>query len=338
LTRLKIEWNGGGESRWPTDESGSTPNFESHRDCSRRFSFSVPARRDVQRAERIELQYRWARSAALTGTDIAQLNDDQMDYFRSRNLETVSIHVPVPLESVTLAVTVPSAYAPPSESWQVFVERPDGGPNPIEPNQELQAFVSVIPGGRATLTVPFPLPDYRYHLAWPVRPGFASDPSVEGMRDRARTHGQAWAQSIAERVAETLHGRRDFTAAIYVPEVVPGQRVQFRISGVAHQSAAGERMPAMPQPATIYRPRNEHDGLLGAWYGEASWTEMDPGDPVESPGLWPGEETVFLLPAYHVAWTRPTEPWGILRLGFGPGDPISDEAAERIALAATVVL
>ncbi len=335
---LRIEWGGGGETRWGSGIGDQPASFRARRDGTRAFALRVPVRAGAATAPRVELQYLWARSAVLTGTDVAQLTDAQMDFFRHRGREAVSAHVPIPLESLTIAVSVPAVFAPPSEGWQVYVERPDAGPHAFERNVELQEYVSAIPGGHATLTIPFPLPDYRYFLSWPVKPGFLPDATVLAMRQRAEVDGQSWMTAVAQRVDALIGTTDPFSVTLYLPDVVPDKALRFHVAGFATGGGDPQARARIPEPELLYRARNEHDGLLGAWYGEASWIERDPDEAPDPAVLWPGETTVLLLPAYHVAWTPPTEPWGILRLGFGPGVAMSDERAEAIALAATVVV
>jgi len=336
LQQLKLDWEGGGAGMWIHGAGEGQASFVPWPGGGRGFVLDIQAADADRTAQRLELEYRWARSAVLSGTDIAQLANHQIDFFRHRGREAVSILVPEPLEGITLAVTIPPAYTPASNAWTVFVGRPGHGQETIEGNPELQAFVNVMPGGTAMLSVPFPLPDYRYYLSWPVRPAFASDAGVTATRATAVRQGPAWTKTITDRITALVE-RRGFSATLYLPEFGSGTRVRFRVCGF---SSVGREPGAagVARPADIYQPRTEFDGMLGAWYGEACWAMTDPDEPPDPAEMWPGEDTVLLLPAWHVAWTRGQEPWGIVRLGFGAGEPISDALAERIAMAATIVV
>ena len=336
LEQLRVNWQGGASREWSHGAGEGQASFVPRRGGGRGFVLEVDVDDAERMAQRLEIEYRWARSAVLTGTDINQLASHQVDFFRLQNRESVSIHVPEPLDGITLAVTIPPAYTPRSGTWKVFVGRPGPGRETIEENPELQSFVNVMPGGTAMLSVPFPLPDYRYYLSWPVRAAFPSDAGVMATRRMAAEQGNAWTKAITDRV-RSLIDQRSFSATLYVPEFGGEITVRFRVCGFANV-ARDDGPSGMPRPVDIYQPRTEFDGLLGAWYGEASWAVADPDEPADPDEIWTGEDMVLLLPAYHVAWTRGQEPWGIVRLGFAAGEPISDALAERIAMAATIVI
>jgi hypothetical protein len=336
LGKLNVDWDRGGADRWAgnPDVGEKSANFERAPAGPNGYRLQVSVDDWRAMAQRLELEYTWSRSAVLTMTDLELLRDDQLDEFRRAGKEAVSIHVAEPLDSLTLSVSLPPALLPQGGMIEVHVGHQENGREKIEPHQELQEFLHVMPGGYAILTVPFPLPECRYFLAWRPHAAFAPDASVTATRDRIGDGGDGIVAKIIADLMQRL--ARRCTAALYVPELVEPGGVQFRLRGfaVGGDAAANDRS----RPAEIYRPRDEYDSILGAWYGEPSWASVDPTAPDDRDGMWDGEDDVFVLPAYQFRWSPASEPWGIIRIGLGHGEPIDEELAERIAMAAAIVL
>ncbi len=162
----------------------------------------------------MELEYTWSRSAVLTMTDRLLLRDDQLDKFRKDGKEAVSIHVVDPLDSLTLSVSLPPALLPEGRI-EVHVGHLENGEEKIEPHQELQEFLHVMPGGFATLTVPFPLPECRYFLAWKPHARFLPDASVTATRERIGTGGDRIAAAIVADLMPRVSRR--CAVALYEP-------------------------------------------------------------------------------------------------------------------------
>jgi hypothetical protein len=336
LGKLNVDWEGGGTDRWAGNPEGGekAANFGRPPDGGRGYRLQLRIDDWRTKAQRLELEYTWSRSAILTMTDLQLLRDDQLDDFRRAGKEAVSIHVTDPLDSLTLSISLPPALLPQGGRIEVHVGHLENAIEKIEPHQELQEFLHVMPGGYATLTVPFPLPECRYFLAWRPHAAFAPDASVTATRDRIGGNGD----HIASKTVADLMPRlaRRCTVALYVPELIEAGGVQFRLRGFAGDvdtAAAGEA-----RPPEVYRARDEYDSVLGAWYGEPSWSSVDPANPDDRDGMRDGEEDVFVLPAYQFRWSPASEPWGIFRIGLGHGEPIDEELAERIAMAAAIVL
>ncbi len=277
LGKLNVDWEGGGTDRWAGNPEGGekAANFGRPPDGGRGYRLQLRIDDWRTKAQRLELEYTWSRSAILTMTDLQLLRDDQLDDFRRAGKEAVSIHVTDPLDSLTLSISLPPALLPQGGRIEVHVGHLENGIEKIEPHQELQEFLHVMPGGYATLTVPFPLPECRYFLAWRPHAAFAPDASVTATRDRIGGNGD----HIASKIVADLMPRlaRRCTVALYVPELIEAGGVQFRLRGFAADvdaAAAGEA-----RPPEVYRARDEYDSVLGAWYGEPSWSSVDPRIP-----------------------------------------------------------
>jgi UDP-2,3-diacylglucosamine pyrophosphatase LpxH len=334
LGKLNVDWEGGGADRWAGNPVANekAANFDRAPDGHRGYRLQVRADDSRIRAQRLELEYTWSRSAVLTMTDLQLLRADQRDEFREADKEAVSIHVVDPLDSLTLSISLPPALLPEGRI-EVHVGHLENGQEKIEPHQELQEFLHVMPGGFATLTVPFPLPECRYFLAWKPHAKFLPDASVTATRERIGARGDAIAAGVVADLMPRISRR--CSVALYEPRLVDPAGVEFRLRGFA---AGGDAAAGANRPDEIYRARDEYDSILGAWYGEPSWTSVDPANPDDRDGMREGEDDVFVLPAYQFRWSPASEPWGIIRIGLGAGEPIDEELAERIAMAAAIVL
>ena len=165
----------------------------------------------------IETAYQWVDGILLTEDDFELIDMNNSGPFRGLRQEFVAASVLRPLRELCLSVTFPVGFYPDEEQVEVDCQRLPSGA--IVRDEALEARRQFT-GQTVILTVPYPLMDYRYVIAW--RP-VAGRLSTAAMTDLpGQVHGDGPRRSLGEvihrrgrelLVGEGLHGRSLHAAA-----------------------------------------------------------------------------------------------------------------------------
>ena len=207
-------------------------------------------------ASSIATSYQWLDGIVLTEDDLKLIDMNNAGPFRGNGQEFVAASVTRPLRELSLSVTFPVGFVPDEKQVDVYYQRMRFGEAVKEPalRKRIKFMAQAV-----ILTVPYPLMDYRYVIAWRPVKGVAPTPQANDFRDRCSMTdlGDRLATSFIKGVKSAKWGD-NCSLALYVQEpncTVPGKflrRVGF---------ATGILVEGGPSGSTANTNR----------YGQAAW-------------------------------------------------------------------
>jgi predicted MPP superfamily phosphohydrolase len=270
-------------------------------------------------APRLRTSYVWQDAALLCSADLALIDPSDCGPHRCDGQEFVAVEIDRPLSRVTLSVSFPPGFVPDERTVGVFTHRQtyQGTHVEIEPSIAGRLHMA---GQTIFLTLPFPLVNLRYVIAWTPPPG--PPPS-----DLARA---AWSLTPADPLGAVmdplgavmvrsaldvfgrtpLRGRVNVAAYMPIPNGSGGFRILRRIG-------LGGNLEDGDNPPRSVDLRDAPSAYQGAWWNETVVVVAQSADPPEQrleDGLLPRESLFACLPVHPPGDAGPT--LAILRIGL----------------------
>ncbi len=189
------------------------------------------------------------------------------------------------------------------------------GPAAEQPFQraDISNCFSILAQGLYSLTVPFPLPNFTYIIAWKP-PAARKLPEAQRFEGAAGKNGQTFAKVFFEALKGTELESYLPHVSLYVPA---GQRL--RRVGHLPDTDSSSAMPAE------YLELGEAQPVMTrAWWGEVPVREQrdtDSRDNLRQLGFLDAETALIALPVRVDLTGETMQPWGVVRLGLMGKDP-----------------
>lgn len=263
-------------------------------------------------AHRLNAQWMWLAGAALTKKDLDLIPMKHRGPYRSNGREYVSIKPDEPIESFTLMVTVPPRFAPKEKAdVSVFVKEPEKKGEEGEPNEEFTRNLDFWSQEKFSLTVPFPLVNHEYAIAWNVPDEPAVDIPQDGYAVLARPIGETLVNTFLKSIEREMLGSA-FSVALYVVRDESRNGALRRFDNVGHFKEGN--IPEPKQEWVLdYQIPNHAIPLRGESIAVVAEDNRLKDDEFRT-GFLEGERTLTILPLLHKGCAPPSEPWGILRV------------------------
>ena len=176
-------------------------------------------------ATSIETFYQWLDGILLTEDDLELIDIHHAGPFRGNRQEFVAASVPRPLRELCLSVTFPRGFYPDEKQVAVYHQKlPSASPVKDAALRTRLQFT----GQTILLTVPYPLMDYRYVIAWRPPPARPPSPQAKEFQEKcSKGIGNQLMTSFIKGLGNAQWAR-NCTVALYVPE--PDCAVRGRFS------------------------------------------------------------------------------------------------------------
>jgi hypothetical protein len=269
-------------------------------------------------AKLIETSYQWLDAVLLTQGDLELIDMNTAGPFRGSGQEFVAASVITPLRELSLSVTFPVGYYPGENSAKVYHQRISGSEPPIE-DAALHARLQFT-GQTLLLTVPYPLLDYRYIIAWTPVPARSRSTQAKAFHDRCGMPriGDELAASFLRGV-ETAGWGKHCSVALYVPEREDVAEHEGRGRGRSLRRVGFAKSEAdIPEAPPTFIDLRERVGLyLHAWFDETGIFVCDPAEfdaRARREGVLLGEFVTAVVPFRGIG-DAVEPPWGFVRVG-----------------------
>lgn len=225
------------------------------------FGFTLDTQDDVD-VPVIRTSYLWQDAVMLTARDFAFLPPGSAGVFRCEGMEFVAASVRNAIRNLVLSVTFPVGYMPPPDAFRVFSQpiQPEGVQWDPEPSiaERLQFL-----GSAVVLTLPFPLRNYRYAIAWRPPEGPSDSATTLAVRANPLVASQALAEACL-RVFDGTPWQGQVQVATYVAafDAVAATPVLHR-----HALEGCVLDPDAPPPVTLDLT-TAADPYRAAWWNE----------------------------------------------------------------------
>ncbi|HYB90359.1 MAG TPA: metallophosphoesterase [Candidatus Binataceae bacterium] len=259
----------------------------------------------------VQLSYNWQGGAVLTADEMDIVKKmPEAGPLRRLGYEFAAATAVSSLRTLRLLVEVPAEVAPADADVQVFQQEAKGDPHQFSSPPDLVSCLRVIRTGVYALTVPYPLKNYRYVIAWePPR----REPSPKAARFiwYARRNGLQLARLFHQSVAPNWGD--DVVCSMYVPE---GAR-QSRLELLGSWPALGT-----PRPSPVDLHENS-EVMSEAWRGNVGSSAIVPEERrvLEAPalGMLDDERALVAVPVRLSDEDDFAPPPGVIRVGIREG-------------------
>jgi hypothetical protein len=271
---------------------------------------------------RVDVSYCWLDAALLTAEELDLVPEDQKDWLRREGYEYGVVASPVLARSIQLVVRIPLELAPSSDDVGAWIQEPkreDAGeqqaaaePVPFQ-RADISSCFTILAEGLYSLTVPFPLPNFEYIIAW--KPPRASK-MLEAKRFEAAAKKNG--QNLAKAFFDALRGTE---LESYVPHVslyVPDGPALRRV-GHLPETDAGDKLPAEYLALGQAPPM-----ITRAWWGgvpSRAQRDKDSRDGLRQLGFLDKETGLIALPVRIDLTGETLQPWGVVRIGLMGENP-----------------
>ena len=169
---------------------------------------------------RVDVSYSWLDATLLTAEELDVVPKDQKDWLRRQGYEYGAVASPVLARSIQLVVRIPEELAPSKDDVGAWIQEPkreDAGeeqaaaePEPFQ-RADISGCFTPLAEALYSLTVPFPLPNFDYIIAW--KPPRASKiPEARRFEAAAAKNGQNMAKAFFDALrgteARVVHSAR----------------------------------------------------------------------------------------------------------------------------------
>lgn len=305
--RVRFDWLDG------VPEEHNDLRYSPHPASDHTYRAAVILRGGARRAKHISLRFRWIGGGVLTRSDLEFLDPMQRGMFRSAGKEFSAFRVMSnELRSVSLLIRLPAMFAPRPEQVEVLFAAKNAD---YEVSADLRAGLQHHAPGLFSLEIQYPLPNFRYALAWPL----ADAPRVSAAAQRFhRSAGDGGGAGLLDAFADSVRQHPavgSATLGLYIPGKHPDalQRAAKRDMGNADGHSAPEFLAL------------GGDNLLNrhAWWGQIQRAVADPGK--HNSAFMPGERALAIVPIRQFGRENEAS-WGLVRLGIHAGQGVDDDA------------
>jgi hypothetical protein len=260
-------------------------------------------------------------AALLTEEELALVPDDQKDWFRRGGYEYGAVASPVLARSIQLVVQIPLELAPSPNNVGAWIQQPkreDAGeqqaaaePVPIQ-RADISSCFTFLAEGLYSLTVPFPLPNFEYIIAWKP-PAARKMPEAKRFEAAAKKNGP----NLVKAFFEALRGTE---LESYVPHVslyVPDGQALLRVGHLPETDAADK-------PASRLGLGEAPPMITRAWWGGVPFRaqrDNDSRDDLRQLGFLDKETGLIALPVRIDLTGETLQPWGVVRIGLTGENP-----------------
>jgi Calcineurin-like phosphoesterase len=282
-------------------------------------------------AQRIRLTLGWRGAAVLTQDDLDYLSHTTPGDHRKDGREFAGVLATGELESLSLMVRLPARFAPARHEITAWV-RESSTSVPEEVVELTQSIQEHAPGVFG-LEVPYPLPDYRYELAWPVKTASRASEAAAAFAACARVPGNGVRlleefQYALKRVIKDARSQ----LALYVP-AVNDPKALVKVA----QLSWGTTSTSAQLPERLAFGGANSVTHLARWgqivFGTRVAEEDKSGGGID--GFLPGERSLALVPIKQSNYDDDLA-WGVVRLGVDSelefGKEILDIFADGIVM------
>ncbi|MDH2345516.1 metallophosphoesterase [Bradyrhizobium sp. SSUT77] len=310
---IKFEWPQGEptevqEQRFVLDPNGI-----------RTYRIDLPiGRGETRLARRIVARFKWWGGAVLTKNDLAYFDSNTVGEFRSHNLEFWTVRTQNELQSMSLLVRLPPAFAPKPEDVAVYCKSVGASGEVLAAIEELRPSVQHHALGVFSLEIPYPLPHYRYSLAWPIADDSPPSAAAKRFHLAANAKGQQLLEAYA-RVLDRSSVGASVVLGLYVPAT--GNSTTLTKTGELRTGVAEGAAPAS------LSLRSDNTMNRHAFWGRIQLALADARDP----GFTRGERAVIMVPIRQFGRENEST-WGLIRIGLHAHGGLSDDALLAVLL------
>jgi predicted MPP superfamily phosphohydrolase len=266
-------------------------------------------------APSIATSYQWLDGIVLTEDDLKLIDMNHAGPFRGKGQEFVAAWVTTPLRELSLSVTFPVGFCPKPNQVEVYHQlMPSSPAEKDEPlRQRLQLMAQTI-----ILTVPYPLMDYRYVIAWKPVPEVPFTLQAKAFQDSCHTTdlGNRLARSFVNGVKNAKWGG-NCSLALYVPKPYGG--IEGRYLHRAGFATGSKVVSDLREPPPHTVDMAQQRGLyLHAWWGDQGIVVCDTDEfdaHARAEGVLAGEFVTATIP-FRAPGESDGRPCAVLRLGI----------------------
>lgn len=266
-------------------------------------------------ADAIATSYQWLDGILLTEDDLNLVDMNNAGPFRGARKEFVAASVTRPLRELSLSVTFPSGFRPEEENVDVYHQRIPAGAAVKDQalRQRVQFMAQAI-----ILTVPYPLMEYRYVIAWKPVAAAPVRSAARAFQQRCATtdFGNDLVRSFISGIKNAVWSK-SCSVALYVEEPDTETRGRFlRRVGLANGVSVAE--PLLEPPPVNVDMRTQRGLYLHSWWGDDGIAVCVPeefDERAKAEGVL-AEEFVTATMPFRGLGEIDGKPWGILRIGI----------------------
>jgi predicted MPP superfamily phosphohydrolase len=280
---------------------------------------------DADEPLRVRLAYTWSGGAVLTAQEMDIVKTSAAaGPFRKQGYEFAAATAVSSLKSLRLVVEVPPERAPKDSHVLAFQQDAGGDPALFSAPPDLANCLRIIRTGLYSLTVPYPLKNYRYAIAWKPTPSALSE-RARRFAAAVRAGGSNLAQLFHQSAAPTLGG--NLVTSIYLPN-------KDRLSRLELVRTSPDGVAGRPSPVDLHESCQI---MSQAWRGNISTSGIVPADrrASECPvlGMTPDEIALIAAPVRFGENEEFAPPWCVIRIGVLKASPETERLLDLTNLA-----